>query len=132
MYRFGPSIVLLLALCGCEGPRDSKAPAPPPADAAATRAMKEPIAPPDNLGEVDTAIICTPQWFTQVQQQILAQHSRAMAELYPSGMPATGSGEWFSAISQLSGANTEGLQPGGMAWCEAIQKRLSQDSASPE
>ncbi|WP_444935218.1 hypothetical protein ACJJIW_11535 [Microbulbifer sp. JMSA004] len=130
MYRFGPLIALIFVLCSCGGPKDSKSPATPPADEPATSAMKEPIAPPGNGAEAEkkAAAICTPEWFAWVQQQVLAQQNGDMAKLYPSGMPTTGSEEWFTAITRLSGANTNGLKPGGMEWCEAIQKHLTEGS----
>ncbi|AWF80333.1 hypothetical protein BTJ40_05655 [Microbulbifer sp. A4B17] len=132
MYRFGLVIALILTVYGCEGPKDSKPPVAP-ADEAATDAMKEPIAPPGDMGKADkkATAICTPEWFEWVQQQVIAQQNGDMANLYPSGMPTTGSEEWFTAISQLSGVDTSGLQPGGMEWCEAIQKHLTEGSGQP-
>ncbi|MCO1334204.1 hypothetical protein MO867_07585 [Microbulbifer sp. OS29] len=133
MYRFGVLITLLFVFCGCEGPRDSESPGAAAPGEAATSAMKEPIVPPANSQDTreKTMPICTPEWFAWVQKQVLTQQNGDLAKLYPSGMPTIASEEWFTAITQLSGANTNGLQPGGMEWCDAIQKHLAQASEQP-
>ncbi|MFA0811082.1 hypothetical protein [Microbulbifer epialgicus] len=149
MYRIIPLLTLVVALYGC-GPqtdrqKDSDPEAAPAAGEAASDSMKEPIAPPAEsppqdsatqpptppTSDNDGAAICTPQWFAWLQQQIIAKQNGEMAKLYPSGLPPVGSTEWFSAVEILTGGSLNGLVAGSTEWCDAIQKRLSEQQPTP-
>ncbi|TLM73950.1 hypothetical protein ACONUD_02680 [Microbulbifer harenosus] len=71
-------------------------------------------------------LICTPEWFKWVNEQVMSQQSEAIAEQFPSGLPDVGSDEWFLAIDKLTGGDgAHGPDGGSDEWCFMIQQRLS-------
>ncbi|BBM00101.1 hypothetical protein [Microbulbifer sp. GL-2] len=143
MYRFIPLFAIVLILNGCGPQADkrnaSEQEASPAADQSASEAMKQPIAPPTEPPPPEgstppgaSASVCTPEWFAWVQQQIIGKQNGDMAKLYPSGLPAVGSDEWFAAVTMLTGGNLSGVIPGSTEWCDAIQKRLTQTESQTQ
>lgn len=73
-------------------------------------------------------LICTPEWFKWVNEQVMSQQSEAIAEQFPSGLPDVGSDEWFTAIDKLTGGDgAHGPDGGSDEWCFMIQQRLSKN-----
>lgn len=128
MYRLASLLVLALALSGCDRQGDtSNQPEAdlPSAGETATESMEEPVAPPE---ENDTdVVICTPEWFVWVDEQIVALPDGKMAELYPTGLPEVGSDEWFVAVDKITGGDgAHGPDGGSDEWCSMVEQRLSQ------
>jgi hypothetical protein len=119
------TLTLLLCLSGCGRQSDTNDPAQaPPPDETATEIMENPVTPPED--SIDAAAqICTPEWFAWVNAQVLALPNGKLAELYPNGLPETGSGEWFTAVDKLTGGDgAHGPDGGSAEWCSMMQQRL--------
>ena len=140
MYRYLPLVALtaLLALAGCGRNSDTHDPTNIEREApgeTATRAMEEPIAPPEPTEAPPTpgtqsstdAPVCTDAWFAWVHEQVLAHHDGKLAELYPHDLPEVGSDEWFLFIDKMTGGDgAHGPDGGSAEWCSMIQHRLEQ------
>ncbi|WP_226667515.1 hypothetical protein [Microbulbifer aggregans] len=78
-------------------------------------------------------LICNATWFEWVNKQILSIHSEDVTNQYPSGLPAVGSDEWFTAVDKLTGGDgAHGPDGGSDEWCFMIQQRLSSASSAPD
>ncbi|WGL17666.1 hypothetical protein PVT68_05065 [Microbulbifer bruguierae] len=70
-------------------------------------------------------LICTPEWFQWVNEQVMSTQSEAIALQYPTGLPDVGSDEWFTAVDKLTGGDgAHGPDGGSDEWCFMMQQRL--------
>lgn len=79
---------------------------------------------PNGEGE----LICTPEWFNWVNEQVMNDQGEAIAERFPNGLPEVGTDEWYNAMDMLTGGDgAHGPDGGSDEWCFMMQQRLGKN-----
>lgn len=128
---WGIALLSALVLGGCGKKTETHDPdtAPSPVEPASPATKPSPGDNPNSEGQ----LICNVAWFRWVNEQMLSIHSEYVTNLYPNGLPAVGSDEWFTAVDKLTGGDgAHGPDGGSDEWCFMIQQRLSSSNSTPD
>lgn len=114
------------------GSSDAAMPVPSvPDNPAADPSAQETSPPPATTGSAESPngegeLICTPEWFNWVNEQVMNDQGDAIAEQFPNGLPEVGSADWYNAVDRLTGGDgAHGPDGGSDEWCFMLQQRLS-------
>ena len=123
---FATTLATTLVISGCGRKTETHDPDVVP-DTSVPKDAAQPT-PPDTeeITSSEGQLICTPEWFKWVNEQVMNDQGEAIAEQFPNGLPQIGSDEWYNAMDRLTGGDgAHGPDGGSDEWCFMLQQRLS-------